>query len=278
MTENAYLSALNRIADIARDAAAAPPNGPANGRPTADIGCRIKALPDRLRVKAAATARSVNPVNAPLQAHPAHARPLDPLSLTLNTTRYWGPSPRQFTVSFMESTPADLRARIIQHMNAWNATCGMSFGRRRAPATCGSPGPGGYWSYLGTDILHIPTNRPTMNLQGFTMNTPESEYHRVVRHETGHTLGFPHEHMRRELVARIDPQKAYAYFLRDPGLGPGDGRRAGADAARRRVDLRHAAGPGLDHVLPAARRDHPRRAADPRRRWTSTPPTPRSPA
>jgi hypothetical protein len=53
-----------------------------------------------------------------------------------------------------------------------------------------------------------------MNLQGFTMNTSESEFKRVIRHEAGHTLGFPHEHMRRELVARIDPEKAYSYFLR----------------------------------------------------------------
>jgi hypothetical protein len=45
------------------------------------------------------------------------------------------------------------------------------------------------------------------------MDTPDSEYLRVVRHETGHTLGMPHEHMRKALIARIDPQKAYAYFL-----------------------------------------------------------------
>ena len=50
-----------------------------------------------------------------------------------------------------------------------------------------------------------------MNLEGFTMSTAESEYKRVVRHEAGHTLGFPHEHMRKALVARIDPVKAYAY-------------------------------------------------------------------
>ena len=49
------------------------------------------------------------------------------------------------------------------------------------------------------------------------MTTPESEYHRVVRHETGHTLGFPHEHMRKALVARIDPEKAYEYFRRTQG-------------------------------------------------------------
>jgi hypothetical protein len=39
----------------------------------------------------------------------------------------------------------------------------------------------------------------------------------VVRHETGHAIGFPHEHLRRELVGRIDPVKAYPYFLATQG-------------------------------------------------------------
>ena len=56
-----------------------------------------------------------------------------------------------------------------------------------------------------------------MNLQGFSLATPESEFVRVVRHETGHTLAFPHEHMRKELVARIDPQKAYDFFWKTQG-------------------------------------------------------------
>jgi hypothetical protein len=56
-----------------------------------------------------------------------------------------------------------------------------------------------------------------MNLQGFTMSTDEKEYRRVVRHEAGHTLGFPHEHMRQALVDRIDRQKAYDYFRRTQG-------------------------------------------------------------
>jgi hypothetical protein len=39
----------------------------------------------------------------------------------------------------------------------------------------------------------------------------------VVRHETGHTLGFPHEHMRKQLVDKIDPAKAIAFFMRTQG-------------------------------------------------------------
>ena len=74
----------------------------------------------------------------------------------------------------------------------------------------------GYWSYLGTDVLLIPANEPTMNLDSFTMNTPDSEFFRVVRHETGHTMGFPHEHMRKEIVDRIDPKKAIAFFGAPP--------------------------------------------------------------
>jgi len=185
-------------------------------------GCIVKSLPTRLLVKAAHTARSINPVNAPVFGPLASVgngfQVTEPLRIALLTSKYWGPKPRRLTVSFMESTPANLKTRIIDHMNAWTKTGCISF-----VATSGtgdvriSRGPGGYWSYLGTDILHIPKNRPTMNLERFSMSTQESEYKRVVRHETGHTLGFPHEHMRKVLVARIDPAKAYKWFLETYG-------------------------------------------------------------
>lgn len=189
--------------------------------PQADLVCTPKTLPTRLLVQAAATAKKINPVNAPLVGPLAEAAadlPLDPMRIAVLTSKYWGPAPRRLTVSFMESTPTNLRARIISHMNAWTQTACISFVETQGTGDVRiSRGPGGYWSYLGTDILHIPRNRQTMNLQGFTMSTPESEYKRVIRHETGHTLGFPHEHMRQALVARIDREKAYEYFRRTQG-------------------------------------------------------------
>lgn len=180
--------------------------------------CTAKSLPRRLLVQAAQTARTINPMNAPVFGPVSHVRGQlrvhEPLRIAVITSKYWGPQSRRLTVSFMESTPADLKARIIRHMNAWTKTGGVSFvGTNGTGDVRISRGRGGYWSYLGTDIRHIPTNRPTMNLEAFTMRTPESEYRRVVRHETGHTLGFPHEHMRKALVSRIDRAKAYRWFL-----------------------------------------------------------------
>ncbi|HEY0405348.1 MAG TPA: M12 family metallopeptidase [Pyrinomonadaceae bacterium] len=193
--------------------------GSSKGTPDA---CTLKSLPKRLLVKAAQNAVEINPVNAPMFG-PLGQSALggvisEPLSIAVLTSKYWGPTPRRLTVSFMESAPSELRARIVSHMNAWAKTGGISFAQTQGTGNVRiSRGGGGFWSYLGTDIRLIPQNRQTMNLQGFTMNTPESEYRRVVRHETGHTLGYPHEHMRRELVARIDPQKAYDFFLRTQG-------------------------------------------------------------
>ena len=219
------LGEVSRILELAA-AGTSPATGEAHAQrdeaeaevPPDTPGCTIRVLPGRLGAEAAGVAMAVNPANAPPNLRAVAAALPPRMSLTGVISKFFGPKMRTLTVSFLEQTPADLQARILAHMNAWSDCCGFSF-----PLTTGrgqvriSRGGAGYWSYLGTDILLIPRDKPTMNLQGFTMSTPESEYRRVVRHETGHTLGFAHEHMRADLVSRIDPQKAYDYFGQTQG-------------------------------------------------------------
>lgn len=176
-------------------------------------GCTIKQLPDHLIDVAAATAVEINPANKPrvlgLMA---------PERIAVLTTKYWGTGGVKLSVSFMETTAAELQKKILAYMNRWAERANVSFA-----ATAGvgqvriSRGNGGYWSYLGTDVQHIPSNQQTMNLEGFTLRTPESEYERVITHETGHTLGFPHEHLRAALVQLLDPNKTISYFMRTQG-------------------------------------------------------------
>jgi len=52
----------------------------------------------------------------------------------------------------------------------------------------------GSWSFLGTDNLTIPTERPTMNYGWLDPDSDEPTYSSVVLHEFGHMLGMIHEH------------------------------------------------------------------------------------
>jgi hypothetical protein len=189
--------------------------------------CLPKILQKSMWVAAAKVARSVNPVNHPPIERLSRTMPgftPTPEHIAVLTSKYWHAGGVKLTVGFLDAPSRQLRKRILSHMNAWAASSNVSFTESRVDpqvriAREGGAN-GGYWSYLGTDILMIDRNEPTMNLEGFTMQTDESEFHRVVRHETGHTMGFPHEHMRRELVARIDSRKAIEFFGQTQGWSP----------------------------------------------------------
>ncbi len=179
--------------------------------------CTPKRLPVAQWAAAATQAININPLNyTPLHRLTALIPDFQPTRerIAVLTTKYWHTNGVKLTVGFLDGAPQDLRARILLHMNAWSSRINAQFVETstdpqvRIARTADS----GYWSYLGTDILSIASGEPTMNLEAFTMDTPESEFHRVVRHETGHTLGCPHEHMRAELVNLIDPAKAITYF------------------------------------------------------------------
>jgi Astacin (Peptidase family M12A) len=185
------------------------------------VTCTPKRLPQSKLLQAAKKASAVNPVNHPPAYRLARVMPgfvPTPEHIALLTTKYWGAGGVNLTVGFLDGPPPDLRSRILLHMNVWGQAANVMFRETQGDAQVRIARENtGFWSYVGTDILSIPPDQPTMNLQGFTMDTEESEFHRVVRHEIGHTLGFPHEHMRKELVDKIDRRKAIAFFEETQG-------------------------------------------------------------
>ena len=190
------------------------------------IVCTPKSIPQDQLLKSAENAVKINPLNHAPVERMARFMPQAELTkarISVVITKYWGIGGVYKTVAFMDSPKADLRKRIVQHMNAWSKTANVKFTQTADVSAANvriafeGGANGGYWSYLGTEIGEIPKDQQTMNLEAFTKKTPESEFHRVVRHETGHTLGFPHEHMRAALVALIDPAKAIEYFMRTQG-------------------------------------------------------------
>lgn len=176
------------------------------------VACQIKRLPKDILLTAALSAMDENPANAPPPVT------VEPTELAVLTSRYWGAGGVKLGVYFMDAPTSELQDRILSHMNAWGKTANVKFMKAssgQAQVRIARQRGDGYWSYLGTDILQIPVNQPTMNLDSFTTSTPESEFFRVVRHETGHTLGFPHEHLRAGIIARLDVQKTLAYFKQE---------------------------------------------------------------
>ena len=188
---------------------------------TPALTCTPKFLPHALLDDAAQRAIEENPTNRPDVGAIARILPESaPMKgfISVLTSKYWRTNGVRLTVDFMDNPPNDLRAKILGHMNAWGTRCNVLFTESKTdPQVRISRAKGGYWSYLGTDILSITHDQQTMNLEGFTMNTPDSEFYRVVRHETGHTLGCPHEHMRADIVNLIDPAKAIAFFGQTQG-------------------------------------------------------------
>lgn len=181
--------------------------------------CLIPSLPSDLLYQAAQFAWRVNPCNRPGVS-------LEPARISVMTTKWWGPKGVHLTVGFMEQIQDALADKIISYMNVWSKSANIKFSRTKTdPQVRISRGKGGYWSYLGTDILHVPKGQQTMNLEGFTLNTPDSEFARVIPHETFHTCGGPHEHMRKELVDLLDPSKTTAYFQSTQGWTAEEVRR-----------------------------------------------------
>ncbi len=187
--------------------------------------CFIKPLPRELIVPAARTSVLIRPENHP-NAGPDEGPlrrqtdvPLQPARAAMLTTAYWGISGANLGVQFLDTNDATLKAMILQCANMWGKRANVRFFETWFDAQIRitrTPG-GGYYSYLGNGALQIPGNENTMNLDSFTVQTPWSEYLRVVCHEFGHALGLIHEHMRQELVAKLIPEATIALYEQTQG-------------------------------------------------------------
>ncbi len=186
------------------------------------IVCKTRLLTPAQAVTAMRRGLDINPANATDHATLARAggdgRRGGQRRLAVVIARRWPRGGADLTVQFLDNPSAALKKRLLLHMNAWGQHANVRFaetrdvGMVRVARANHPPDDAGFWSYIGTEILGIEDELPTMNLEGFTMRTAESEFLRVVRHEAGHTLGFEHEHMRTDLVKRIDRRKAIAYY------------------------------------------------------------------
>jgi hypothetical protein len=193
------------------------------------ILCRPKSLPLEALDVARRRAVLINPANAAEERTVARTpvgRRGGPRRIAVVVARKWPKAGVKLTVSFLDDAKSDLRKRILLHMNAWGKQANVRFvqtaggGKVRISRLDSPPDMAGYWSYIGTEILEVPKDEPTLNLEGFTMRMSESEFTRVVRHEAGHTLGFEHEHMRSDIVQLIDRDKAIEFYEEDQGWPP----------------------------------------------------------
>jgi hypothetical protein len=186
--------------------------------------CTVKALPPHLLFHAAADAITLNPANAVMAAPELlfHVGGLpSPLHAAALTSKMWPATGVELTVAFLEPIGNDLADRLLSHFNAWNARGANLLFRRtnnlNDAAVRVTRDGSGYWSYIGTDIRSVPRTEPTMSLQGFTMQTLESEFRRVGRHEPGHTLALIHEHSRKAIVDQLNPAAVLPDFKASQG-------------------------------------------------------------
>src|SRR5687768_9843012 len=190
------------------------------------IVCRPKSLSIDKLVAAERRAIEINPENA-MERRTVVRTPVGrrggPRRIAVVVARRWPVTGVRLSVSFLDNPSTALRGRILEHLNAWGEHANVLFsetngtGEVRIARLDSPPDMAGYWSYLGTEIREVEEDEPTMNLEGFTMRESEAEFRRVVRHEAGHTLGFDHEHMRSDIVKRIDRAKAFKLFKEEQG-------------------------------------------------------------
>lgn len=170
-------------------------------------------------IERAQLAADDEPLNRP--RIPAELKPVaTPQFIAAITSKWWRKEKTHFTTYFFGGTTA-VKDRIIKFANVWGEVSAIKHSwtndQNAADFRCAYTADG-YYSYLGQDCRSIPVNRNTMNLQGMdSLSVPDAELMRVVPHEYGHAMGFPHEHSRQTIIDLLDVEKTVREMQRQTG-------------------------------------------------------------
>ncbi|MBC7775936.1 MAG: matrixin family metalloprotease [Phycisphaerae bacterium] len=125
--------------------------------------------------------------------------------------KFWTPG-QQIRVLFLNGSTT-LQNRVFAAAEEWEKHANINF-VKVASGTAEvriNFGAGGYWSYIGKDLVYVNASQPTMNLQ-FLDNVSDTELKRITVHEFGHTLGLRHEQQQPLANIPWNTTAVYAYY------------------------------------------------------------------
>ena len=135
--------------------------------------------------------------------------------LARNTTRYWSRDQTELSVSFVSDFSRREKSQILRLMNAWCQSAAISFRPTNGIGEVRiSNQPTGNWSYQGTDLLLVPINQPTTNLDSYSGNGDQQRNRQVVLHQAGRILGFGQRGLLKNDLGRIKRAQCEDYILR----------------------------------------------------------------